>query len=122
MAHVAGTTVGRARATMETAQRLTDLPATTTALRAGSLSEVQVDAIAIAATANPRAESSLLRAAASDGVKGLKQACAKVEAAASTDHNERYATTIAVGSSATGGCPTSKGSSRCAARSIGRPG
>ena len=90
MAHVAGTTVGRAKATIETAQRLTALPATSAALRAGSLSEVQVDAIAAAATADPRAERALLQSAATDGVRGLKNACARVEAAASTDQAERY--------------------------------
>jgi hypothetical protein len=90
MAHVGGTSVGRARATIETAERLAALPETAAALRAGALSEVQVDVIASAATADPRAEASLLRSAASDGVKGLKQACARVEAAASTDQAERY--------------------------------
>ncbi len=90
MAHVAGTTVGRARATIETAERLAALPETEVALRAGSLSEVQVDVIASAATADPGAEASLLRSAATDGVKGLKRACARVEAAASKDQAERY--------------------------------
>jgi hypothetical protein len=66
------------------------LPETSAALRAGSLSEVQVDAITSAATANPRAEGSLLQAAATQGVKGLKQVCARVEAAASKDQAERY--------------------------------
>ena len=90
MAHVSGTTVGRARATIETAQRLAALPATAAAVRAGSLSETQTDAIASAAAADPGAEAALLRSAATDGVKGLRQACARVEAAASTDQAERY--------------------------------
>ena len=54
MASVAGTTVGRAKATIETAERLASLPETEAALRAGSLSEVQVDAISTAANADPR--------------------------------------------------------------------
>ncbi len=90
MAHVAGTSVGRARATIETAQRLGSLPETSAALRSGSLSEAQVDAITSAATADPRAEGSLLHAAATQGVKGLQQVCARVEAAASKDQAERY--------------------------------
>jgi hypothetical protein len=90
MASVTGTTVGRARATIETAERLSALPATTDALRAGALSEAQVDVIAGAATANPRAERALLAAARTDGVKGLKTEAARVEAAASTDQDERY--------------------------------
>jgi hypothetical protein len=90
MASVTGTTVGRARATLETASKLSELPRTTAALRAGGLSDVQVDAIASAATADPTAERALLSRATTDGVKGLKQACARVEAAASTDQDERY--------------------------------
>jgi hypothetical protein len=90
MASVTGTTVGRARATIETAERLGALPATTDALLAGSLSEAQVDVVAAAATANPRAERELLGLARSDGVKGLKTEAARVEAAASTDQDERY--------------------------------
>ncbi len=53
MASVAGTTVGRAKATIETAGRLSTLPETAAAFRAGSLSEVQVDAITTAAVADP---------------------------------------------------------------------
>ena len=61
MASIAGTTVGRAKATIETAERLASLPATEAALRAGSLSEVQVDAISAAAiTRIRRAERTLL--------------------------------------------------------------
>jgi hypothetical protein len=90
LASVAGTTIGRAKATIETAQRLKTLPETAAALRAGSLSEVQADAIAVAATADPKAERALLQAAETEGVRGLKHACARVEAAASTDQAERY--------------------------------
>jgi hypothetical protein len=90
MADVAGVTIGRARATIETADRLTTLPKVDAALRSGSLSEVQVDVISTAAAANPRAQAALLHSAEIDGVKGLKQACARVEAAASTDQAERY--------------------------------
>ncbi len=52
--------------------------------------QVQVDAIAAAASAEPDAEAGLLHAASVDGVRGLKRACARVEAAASTDQMERY--------------------------------
>jgi hypothetical protein len=90
MASVNGTTVGRAKATIETAERLAELPETRDALRAGSLSETQVDAITRAASADPQAESALLQSAATEGVRGLKSACASVEAAASKDQSERY--------------------------------
>ncbi len=91
MASVTGTTVGRARSTLETAERLAGLPATGAAFRSGALSDVQVDVIAAAATTEPRAERSLLACAGSEGVKGLKDRSARVEAAASTDQEERYA-------------------------------
>jgi hypothetical protein len=90
MASVAGTTVGRARATIETAERLSTLPETASALLAGSLSEQQVEVIAAAASTNPDAETMLLRTARTDGVKGLRTEAARVEAAASTDQDERY--------------------------------
>jgi hypothetical protein len=92
MASVTGTTVGRAKATIKTAEQLGALPVTGAALRSGMLSDVQVDAITTAAAANPRAERSLLRSAATDGVRGLKNACSRAEAAASTDQDERYET------------------------------
>ena len=90
LASVTGTTVGGARATLETAQRLGALPVTAAALRSGALSGPQVGVIASAATADPRAERKLLSCAASNGVKGLKDVAARVEAAASTDQAERY--------------------------------
>ncbi len=90
MASVTGTTVGQARATIETAQRLGSLVETAAVFRSGALSGVQVDAIATAASADPSAEGSLLEHASTDGVRGLRSACAAVEAAASTDQAERY--------------------------------
>ena len=67
MASVTGTTVGRAKATIETAERLASLPETGAVLRAGALSEVQVDAIAAAASAAPDAEAALLHSRRSTG-------------------------------------------------------
>jgi hypothetical protein len=91
LSSVSGSTVGKARATLETAQRLEQLPATEAALRSGRLSDVQVDLVASAATADPDAEQALLTCASRNGVKGLKTEAARVEAAASTDQDERYA-------------------------------
>jgi hypothetical protein len=91
MSSVAGTTVGKARATIETAERLQALPTTADALRAGQLSDAQVELVASGATADPSAEQQLLTAAARNGVKGLKTETARVVAAASTDQDERYA-------------------------------
>ena len=91
MASKTHSTVGRAKATVETAGRLAELPETAAALRTGALSEVQTEVIAAAASADPQAEVALLECAARNGVKGLKDECARVEAAASTDQAERYA-------------------------------
>ncbi len=90
MASITGMTVGRSKATIETAERIRALPETEAALRSGALSDVQVDVISAAAVADPSAERSLLESAATEGVKGLKDRCARVEAAASTDQAERY--------------------------------
>ncbi len=90
MASVTRTTVGRAKATLETAERLGALPETADALRSGTLSDVQVDAVTRAAAADPNAERALLAHAEAEGVKGLKDRCARVEAAVSTDQAERY--------------------------------
>jgi hypothetical protein len=91
LASLSGTTVGKARSTLETAARLEKLPATEAALRSGRLSDAQVDLVASAATADPSSERSLLTAASRNGVKGLKNEAARVVAAASMDQDERYA-------------------------------
>jgi hypothetical protein len=90
LASTTGTTVGQARATVETATRLEDLPETEAALRAGALSAVQANEVAAAAAVDPAAEHSLLESARRDGVKGLKDRCARVKAAACPDEDARY--------------------------------
>ena len=90
LAESTGATVSAARATVETAQRLHELPATEAALRGGALSVAQVEAIADAASADPGAESDLLERAEHDGVRGLRNECARVKAAACVDENARY--------------------------------
>jgi len=90
LAGTTGATVGAARATVDTAARVAELPATEAALRAGALSLTQADAIADAATADPTAEAELLECAAHDGVRGLRTACARVKAAACTDEAAHY--------------------------------
>ena len=75
LADTTGATVGAARATVNTAARLAELPSTEAALREGALSLTQVDAIADAASAHPGAEAELLERAQHDGVRGLRNAC-----------------------------------------------
>src|SRR5207253_1110164 len=60
LARTTGTSVGQARATLETAERLRELPATEEALRAGKLSATQASVITDAASADPGAEGPLL--------------------------------------------------------------
>jgi hypothetical protein len=88
LAGVSGTTWGAARATVQTATRLQDLPATAAAFRAGHLSPVQAAAVADAAAADPAAERDLLESAARNGMKGLRDDCARVKAAASCREDE----------------------------------
>jgi hypothetical protein len=90
LAATTGATVGAAQATVETVERLTELPATEGALRAGELSVAQVTAIADAAAVDPGAEAALLERAHHDGVRGLRNECARVKAAACVDEGARY--------------------------------
>jgi len=90
LAATAGTTVGAAVGTLETARRLGDLPATENALRSGWLSESQAREVSTAAAAAPVAEASLLRAAEVEGVPALRDRSRRVRAAACTDETARY--------------------------------
>src|SRR4026209_2110815 len=49
-----GTTVGKTQASLDTAARLAELPATAEAFRTGKLSDVQAEAVAAAAGRTPR--------------------------------------------------------------------
>jgi hypothetical protein len=92
LASVSGTSIGQAASELETVQRLTELPATEAALRAGELSTQQVKLVADAATADPHAEGDLLSHAATNGVAGLRRECGRVTAAARHDevaHHQR---------------------------------
>ena len=89
LARRAGASVGAAMATLETAERLQELPGVDSAVRAGELSAVQANEIASAAAADPGAEAELL-ATASDGVAGLREKCRQVKAAAAPDELARH--------------------------------
>src|SRR5204862_1653812 len=85
LAATGGTTVGHARATVETSAHLEEFPETEAALRGGELSEVQVNEVVSAARSDPSAERLLLDSAKRDGVRGLKDQCARVRAGACVD-------------------------------------
>src|SRR5207244_3006780 len=90
LARRAGSSVGSAMATLETAARLDELPAVNAALRAGELSAVQANEIASAAGADPGAEAELMAVARDNGVGGLRDKCRRVKAAAAPDEMARH--------------------------------
>ncbi len=91
VANKTGTFVGDAIRTLETADRIRELPALEEAVREGKLSETQTAAIASAAAASPQAQDELIDLAQREGIKTLKERCKAVEAAARPDEDERYA-------------------------------
>src|SRR5581483_8535561 len=90
MASKAGTAVGPANASLEMADRLEGLPALEAAFRQGRLSEVQACEIAEVASEVPSAEEPLVEAAGKLTLKGLREECQRVEAAALLDEDERH--------------------------------
>jgi len=90
MARQTGASVGQAITTLETAERLRDLPGTDQALREGKLSDVQAKEIASAAAASPCSEAQLLQTAATEGVAALKERCLKVKATYTSDEAARH--------------------------------
>ncbi len=92
MAAKTKTGLGEAVASLQTADALGSLPSTSEALRRGDLSISQAREITTAASVHPEAEGALLKAAAEDGLKGLREKCAQVRAASSSaqQENERY--------------------------------
>ena len=90
LAQVSGTSVGHASQVLDTAARVSELPATEAALRAGELSPVQAALVSAAASADPHAERELLDRAGKDGIGGLRKRCARVKAAACEDDMAQY--------------------------------
>ncbi len=89
LARTTGTTRVDAARTVETGTRLAELPRTAEALRSGTVSARQADAIASAAAASPAAEGRLLGMAAHSSVRELEDACRRTRAAAETDPEAR---------------------------------
>ena len=91
LARRTGTTIGRAKEALETAERLGALPALAAAARAGELSPAQVAPIADAASAAPQATQRLLDKAKRASVGELRDECARTKAAAEPDDDSRHA-------------------------------
>jgi hypothetical protein len=85
LARQTGSPLGKAKETLDTAQRLQDLPAVTEAANQGVLSADQVAVIADAATADPSAEQRLVDSARVKPLSTLRDECAAVKRAADPD-------------------------------------
>ena len=91
MARKSGTSVGKAKNTVETAKRLSDLPATQAAVKSGSLSLDQAAAVSEAAAADPASESDLLEAAQTESLKELQRRSRRTVLDSQGSVEERYA-------------------------------
>jgi hypothetical protein len=80
LARRTGTTIGEAKAKLETAEKLAALPATAEALRAGRLSDQQAREVAAGAAADPLAEEALLETAADDSLRELRNESRRAQA------------------------------------------
>lgn len=85
-----GSTVGEARTVLETGENLASAPATDDAFRRGDLSIRQADAVASATAADPTAEERLLEAARHTSLQKLRDASARIRAAADPDPAARH--------------------------------
>lgn len=90
LARKAGTSVTRAKEALETAARLSQLPALDAAARAGEVSGSQAGPVAEAAAKNPRAELRLVRMAKRGSLGELLDECARTKAAAEPDADARH--------------------------------
>lgn len=91
LARLTGTSVGRARETLDTASRLASLPAVEAAARRGELSAERAAAIADAAAVAPAAATRLVEAARHASLGELRDECARTKAAALPDAGARHA-------------------------------
>ena len=91
LANELGTTTGRAKADLETSERLAGLGATSDAVREGRLSPEQAGAVADAAAVNPDAEKDLLEQAQKDSLRRTRQEAErrKAEARSEAEKAER---------------------------------
>ena len=91
MARRSGTSVGKAKDTVETAKRLRELPATEAAVKSGSLSLDQAAAVSEAAAADPTAEKKMLEAAGNESLKELQRRSRRTVLDSKGSVEERYA-------------------------------
>lgn len=90
LARKTGTSVGRAKEALDTAEKLAGLPALDAAARKGDVSAAQAAPIADAASADPTAEERLLAKAKRASYGELRDECARTKAAAEPDDDARH--------------------------------
>jgi hypothetical protein len=89
LARRCGLSVAEAKAKLETASHLDELPATDEAFRAGRLSEQQAREVVAGAVADPASETELLGTAAEDTLNELRNVSRKAQAAGEDDEVRR---------------------------------
>jgi hypothetical protein len=89
LARRCGIPIAEAKAKLETAERLSELPATAEAFRSGRLSDQQAREVVAGATADPAAEAELLDAAAEDSLSELRNVARRARAVAEDDEERR---------------------------------
>jgi len=82
LARVTGSSVGAARAAIETSSRLPDLPTVEAAVRAGQLNEQRANVVADAAAAAPGEEQRLVRMGRNESMRHLREQARTIKAAA----------------------------------------
>ena len=90
LASKTGSAVGPAIASLEMVGLLDELPALAAAFRSGRLSEAQAREIADVASEVPQAEYELVEVAEKLSLTDLRDECARIEAAALVDEEDRY--------------------------------
>jgi hypothetical protein len=90
LARKAGTSLTKARSTLDSSKHLADQPAVEDALRQGRLSEDQTTAITDAVDKNPAAAPKLLDEARLGSMRGLRDACGKAKADADADEEATH--------------------------------
>ena len=89
LARRTGTSIAEAKAKLETAERLADLPATAEAFRAGRLSDQQAREVVAGAVADPESEQRLLGTAAEDSLGELRNESRRAQAVDGGEERQR---------------------------------
>ena len=89
LARRTGISIAEAKAKLETASRLGELPATAEAFRAGRLSDQQAREVVAGAVADPAAEQTLLGTAAEDSLRELRSESRRAQAVDDEEGRQR---------------------------------